>query len=121
RGQRAPRGPVRRGSVEAGRYLVQQRAGAAEVDLLVTVVEAEVERAPHERGHDLGPDAVDQPVERRAGGERREKCLMVGDLVADVPEIGGAQIEQLAAAESVRVDAVRHVSERPALAAELVA
>src|SRR5207247_8372595 len=120
REERPPRRPEWRGPVEPCRDLVQDFARVAEVDLLFVSAEAEVEGAAHEGGHDLRPDAVDQAVERRAGGEGGEKCLMVGDLVAHVLKVRRAQGEQLPTSESLRIDPVGHVPERSGLATELL-
>src|SRR2546428_380805 len=95
-------------------------ARGAEGGLLLLSLEARIEGAAHQGGHGFRPDAIEQAVERRPGGEGGQEALVVADLVADVGQVRRCEVEELATPESFRIDPVGHVPERPRLATKLL-
>jgi hypothetical protein len=106
--------------INARGYLGDEILDEAEVVPAPVVVEAEVEEAGDEGPRDLRGQAIDEPVEGRAGCEALQEVLVVEDSGPDFLELLCGEIEQGLTLELLRVDPVGQALQRHLAETELL-
>ena len=97
---------IGRGTVEPELDLLQEHL--EEVRVGGTLVgDPQIEHVVHEGLGELEVHALEETGQAGVVGEALHELLVVEDLVADLPELLGRQIQELATLEALGVDAVR--------------